>query len=90
MSAVVGRPRGSARSAEAAAVEATLRALVAGIADPAIGGLWIDWVDGRRDPVWLPTPAGAAHEAAAAAERAAEQALEPRPAASRMADFTAG
>ena len=50
------------------ALEAALRVLMARAADPTVAGVWLDWIDPRREPIWLPTAAGAAKEAEAALE----------------------
>ena len=57
--------------------EAALKLMLARTTAPDLAGVWVDFLDARQDPVWLPTAAGAAKEAAAAAERELELKTAP-------------
>lgn len=67
------RGRGRPRSQQSLAFEARLRAMLMQLDAPDLSGLWLDFVDARVEPVWLSTPAGEARDAAAAADRWADQ-----------------
>jgi hypothetical protein len=56
--------RGTARTRESLALEAELRRLLADYAGDDISGVWLDFRNAAREPVWLPAPGSDAGEAA--------------------------